>query len=156
MGNCILCLNKEYLFRNVIHDIELENSTISNTNKFIPDLIHAKVIKVYDGDTITVAARLLNGNNKIYKWTVRLDGIDTPEMNSKDENEKRLAQIAKDALQNRLLLSENNKTVQLKQIKYDKYGRILAKVYFGNECINDWMLNEKYAVEYHGGTKIKI
>jgi endonuclease YncB( thermonuclease family) len=41
----------------------------------------------------------------------------------------------------------------LKNIKTEKYGRILADVYCNNIHINQWMLDNRYAVKYDGGTK---
>ena len=37
----------------------------------------------------------------------------------------------------------------------EKYGRILADVYVDEIHINKWMLDNKHAVKYNGGTKIK-
>ena len=36
---------------------------------------------------------------------------------------------------------------------YEKYGRILADVYLGDLHINQWMLDNKHAIPYDGGTK---
>jgi endonuclease YncB( thermonuclease family) len=46
-----------------------------------------------------------------------------------------------------------NKRVNLKNIQTEKYGRILADVYIGELHINQWLITEKYAVKYDGGTK---
>ena len=35
----------------------------------------------------------------------------------------------------------------------EKYGRLLADVYVDNIHVNQWMLDNKYAVPYDGGTK---
>jgi endonuclease YncB( thermonuclease family) len=45
--------------------------------------------------------------------------------------------------------------VKLTNIKTEKYGRILADVYLDGTHINQWMLDNKHAVQYNGGTKIK-
>ena len=42
-----------------------------------------------------------------------------------------------------------------KRCKKEKYGRILADVYIDNIHINKWMLDNKYAIQYNGGTKNK-
>lgn len=119
---------------------------------YIPTLKNITVIKVYDGDTITISAQVA-GNpcyRTYYRWSVRLRGIDTPEIKSKTQDEKEAAIVARDALSNKIL----NKKILLKNIKYDKYGRLLADVYFNNLFLNKWMLDNKYGVEYDGGTKI--
>ncbi len=46
-----------------------------------------------------------------------------------------------------------NKVVALKNLKTEKYGRVLADVYLGDLHVNQWLLDNKYAVEYSGGTK---
>ena len=36
----------------------------------------------------------------------------------------------------------------------EKYGRILADVYLADLCLNDWLIEQRYAVKYDGGKKI--
>ena len=93
MGNCFgkktdIHLEKQYLIN---MDPELQLATFKNTPKFLPNIPVSKVIKVYDGDTITIAGKLDN-QEEIYKWNIRLNNIDTPELKGKNinENEKQL------------------------------------------------------------------
>lgn len=116
---------------------------------FVPPIVSGYVIKVYDGDTITIAAKLPYPESPLYRFPVRLNGIDTPEIKGKDEDEKKSALLAKHALENLIL----NKTVLLKNTTTEKYGRILADVYLDDLHLNQWMLDNKYAVPYSGGTK---
>jgi len=37
----------------------------------------------------------------------------------------------------------------------EKYGRLLADLYLGELYINQWMVDNKYAVPYDGGKKNK-
>ena len=37
----------------------------------------------------------------------------------------------------------------------EKYGRLLADIYLGDENINKWLINQNFAVKYDGGTKKK-
>jgi len=109
------------------------------------------VIKVYDGDTITICNRLpIDNCDDIYRFSVRLDGIDTPEMKTKSDYEKKLAIRARDALREKIY----NKHIILKGVQTEKYGRILATIYLNNENINEWMIKKGYAVSYDGGKKI--
>ena len=118
---------------------------------FIPPLKTGKVIKVYDGDTITIASRVPGlYNSPIYKFSVRLNGIDTPEMKGKNEEEKEIAVKARDALSERIM----GKEVRLENVQTEKYGRLLCDVYLGNSHLNKWMIDERYALKYDGGTKI--
>ena len=66
---------------------------------FVPPINSGRVIKVYDGDTITVASKVPNlKNSQIFKFSVRLNGIDTPEIKGSNEDEKSIAIKARDAL----------------------------------------------------------
>lgn len=109
----------------------------------------AKVVKVYDGDTCTVAFYY---HKKIYKFKIRLDHIDTPELRSKNEIEVKIANKARD----RLIELINNKLVYVECLNYDKYGRILANIYADKKMIqsfNDKLVSEGLAVFYDGGKK---
>ena len=127
----------------------LDLITYSNTVPFVPPITTGKVIKVYDGDTFTLAATLPNTIEPIYRFSVRMNGIDTPEIKGKSKTEKELAKKARDALSNLIM----NKVVTLKNVSTEKYGRILADVYVGDLFVNEWMIKENYAVSYDGGTK---
>tara|TARA_Y100000816_G_C26106730_1_gene588411 strand:+ start:67 stop:522 length:456 start_codon:yes stop_codon:yes gene_type:complete len=117
---------------------------------YIPTLYDITVIKVYDGDTITICAKVYRFSRQYYKWSVRFRGIDTPEIKGKTKDEKDAAINARDALSSKIL----HKKILLKNIAYDKYGRLLADIYIGKTCLNTWMLENKYAIEYDGGTKV--
>ena len=132
-------------------DTELDNADWLNTVPFVPPVTSGKVIKVYDGDTITIAARLPYPNTPIYKFHVRLLGIDCPELKGGGEKEKELAKRARDALHARIY----GKIVTLQNVGTEKYGRLLANVYLDGENLNEWMLTNNYAVKYDGGTKMR-
>ena len=116
---------------------------------FIPPITEGDVINVYDGDTITIVSKLPYDASPLYRFSVRLAGIDCAEIKGKTEYERELAQEAKNALQKLIL----NKVVALKNLKTEKYGRVLADVYLGDLHVNQWLLDNKYAVRYSGGTK---
>lgn len=126
---------------------------IEDTQKFTFPINGGRVIKVYDADTITIAAKLPYGNSPLYSLSVRLNGIDTPEIKGKDisEEEKQAAKVARDYVSKLVL----NKYIKLENIKSEKYGRILADVYIGDIHLNNLLLKERYAVNYDGGTKKK-
>ena len=133
----------------------LEDATWKNTTEFVPLVTEGKVIKVYDCDTITIATKFpylttLNESNTIYRFHVRLLGIDTPEMKTKNEDEKSIAHMAQKTLSELIL----NKNVSLKNTSLDKYGRILANVYMENGVeLSKWAIENRFAVSYDGGTK---
>jgi len=120
-----------------------------DTIEFTFPIEGGRVIKVYDGDTITIASKLPFNESPLYRLSVRLNGIDTPEIKGKTEDEKLAAKQTRDALADLIL----NKYITLKNIQTEKYGRILADVYFGDVHLNEWLIKEKYAVKYDGGTK---
>jgi len=123
---------------------------LSEIDFFIPDIDKARVLKIYDGDTITIICRPKNANVNLYKYSVRIAGIDCPEIRTNNENEKKIAKKARDELG--LLLFKN--IVCLKNIKPDKYGnRIVAEVWYENINISEWLIKKGYAVTYDGGKK---
>ena len=73
------------------------NPTWADTIPFIPPVTAGFVIKVYDGDTITVAARLPYADSPLYRFPVRLRGIDSPEIRGKTPAERAAAVAARDA-----------------------------------------------------------
>ena len=128
-----------------------ENKLIKwdDTIPFVVPITGGQVIKVYDGDTITIATKLPFNESTIYRFSIRLNGIDTPEIKSKNEDEKIMAKQVRDSLSNLIM----NKFITLKNIETEKYGRILADVYFNDLHINNWLVENRYAVKYDGGTK---
>ena len=126
-----------------------EEITYNMTTPFVPPIKKGRVVKIYDGDTITIAAKLPYSSSPLYRFSVRLNGIDTPELHTKNLEEKEMAEKARDALKMQIM----NKEVELKNRKTEKYGRLLADVYCENFYINEWLVNERFAVKYDGGTK---
>lgn len=127
----------------------IDNIEYKDTIPFIPPLKSGKVVKVYDGDTITVASKMPWENSPYYRFSVRLNGIDCPEMRSKDDNETICAKKARDLLSDKIL----HKIVTLENVETEKYGRILADVIYNNEPVTKCLLDNNLAVEYHGGRK---
>jgi endonuclease YncB( thermonuclease family) len=124
-----------------------------DTVEFTFPITGGKVIKVYDADTITIASKLPYDSSPMYRLSVRLNGIDTPEIKGKgiSDEEKEYAKIARDYVSDLVF----NKFVRLENIQSEKYGRILADVYVGDIHLNELLVKERYAVKYDGGTKQK-
>ena len=104
----------------------------------------ANVISVYDGDTITCNIDLGFGII-IKKQKIRLYGINTPELRG-DDKEKEKGIIARDKVRELI----NGKEIILQSIKdkKGKYGRWLGIIYINNININDWLIENNYAVKY--------
>jgi micrococcal nuclease len=149
-------LNSNLDKKNNIYENYMEDGTDikwEDTVEFTFPIKGGRVIKVYDADTITIASKLPYDDSPMYRLSVRLNGIDTPEMKGKGilDDEKEAAKNARDFVSNLVL----NKYVRLDNIESEKYGRILADVYVGNIHLNEILLKERFAVKYDGGTKIK-
>lgn len=135
--------------------IDYNNIQYKDTIIFIPPINEGLVIKVYDGDTITIASKLIGDhfepvqNSPFYRFSVRINNIDCPEIRTKNMNEKKCAIIARDLLQDKLM----NKVVTLKNVRLEKYGRILADVFLDEENVSEILLNRNLAVIYGGKKK---
>lgn len=141
----------------------IDNLSLENCSPFIPDITYGKVIRVYDGDTITLGT-IVYGRN--YSFQIRLARIDAPELRTKNEITKQAGYFVRDKLIDKIL----DKQIYLENIKYDKYGRILCEVIYDEIIshkrektvktkrinISDWLLENKYAVFYDGKKKDEI
>jgi micrococcal nuclease len=120
-------------------------------SKTYGDVIVDKVVSVYDGDTFRV-------NIKSYpdivgkRISIRLNGVDTPEIRGKCKEEKQLAKKAKSVVKTRL---KRAKKIELRNMQRGKYFRIVADVYVDGKSLANILLEKKLAVRYSGGTKIK-
>lgn len=126
-----------------------ENIKYEDCIPFVPPVKEGIVVKVYDGDTITIATKMPWKDSPYYRFSIRVNGIDCPEIRTKNDNEKKCAYIARELLEKKLM----NNIVTLKNVSLEKYGRILADVFIGEEDISQILLNENLAVVYHGGKK---
>lgn len=77
---------------------------------------------IYDGDTFDICFAL---DNKIYRESLRVYGYDTPEIRTKNMEEKRKGNIMKKKLFEIL----KDKILFLEGYGSDKYGRLLGKIY---------------------------
>ena len=128
---------------------EYSSIEYKDTIPFVFPLTFGKVLKVYDGDTITIASKLPYDKSPCYRFSVRLAGIDSAEIKGKTQAEKDLAILARDALADLII----GKVIRLENVKNEKYGRVLADVYLDELNVNNWMLERGFAVKYDGGTK---
>ena len=124
--------------------------TKANTPRFIPNLRRGKVVSVYDGDTMTLAA-FLGSQEGPHLFSIRLAGVDAPEIRgASSAQEERAALKARDFLRNIVL----NKLVTLTVEGIDKYGRVLAKVMLDDHGdVSQILIRGRYAIPYHGGKR---
>ena len=114
----------------------------------------AKVVHVYDGDTIHVVLVVFN---RLYKFKCRLAGLDTPELKvSRHDPHRELHRQAGLKVTDYVRRLINQQVVRLRIHQYDKYGRLLCDVYLYNGVsLNQLLLNKRLAVPYDGGTKVE-
>jgi len=131
----------------------------------------ARVVNVIDGDTLSLIIPLFD---KYFKFSVRIYGIDTCEIHSNDAEIKDKGLKAKYRVVEMLskkdvkdilcisrkqiidLFNNNISIVWIECLEFDKYGRLLANVFFDNKTKNiaDILVSEKLAYRYDGGTKL--
>ena len=108
----------------------------------------AKCVNVYDGDTVQLVFPV---QGILYRWSCRLTGVDTPELRTRNKQEKMYGYQVRDALREKLA----NKMVMVHCGEFDKYGRLLVEILYENENINNWLIENNYAKKYDGGKKSK-
>ena len=110
----------------------------------------AKVLSVYDGDTIKVSIDLgfgvTNNGNDGKGVKLRLHGINAPEMRGPEKVEGRKS---RDFLRKQIL----GKDIIIKTIKdrTGKYGRYLAIIIYKGKNINDLLVDKGFAVKHDYG-----
>ena len=134
---------------NPLHDDELMTKTKDNTHymTFKDQTFQAKIVYVYDGDTVHVVFKVFG---TYYRWNCRICGVDTPEIRTKNKEEKEKGIKVRDELRTRL----QDKIVTIKCYEFDKYGRLLIDVYMDDGgLLSQWLIKNQYGYAYHGGTK---
>lgn len=123
-----------------------------------------RVVSIHDGDTITC---VIPFETSFYKFSIRLAGIDTCEMTSKNNLARAKAFLARGRLFQ--LITDTNidtlewrkrdfddyfakyyTTITLECTEMDKYGRVLANI----SNFADILVHEKLAYRYDGGKKL--
>lgn len=103
----------------------------------------AEVLKVYDGDTITVKVDLGFGIYKIE--TFRLSDLDAPEVRGEERPE---GLVSRDYLRERIAAADvNEMTIKTVRDKKGKYGRYIAEFFINEVSINKELI-EKGLAEY--------
>lgn len=115
---------------------------------------NCKIIKVIDGDTVIVDIDL-GFNVVITNQNIRLSGIDTPETRTTNKEEKERGLISKKKLAEKLPVNSSHVIQTIKEDDNDdKFGRILGVFLMEDKSsLNQWMVDNNYAVSYTGGNK---
>ena len=121
---------------------------------------NCKIVRVVDGDTVDVDIDLGFGI-WIQNERIRLYAIDTPESRTRDSMEKIFGKMAS-AIVEKFLPLGSIQILQTVQDKAGKFGRVLGKfkIFDGKNdretTLNEWMIENHYAVAYHGQSKEDI
>ena len=116
-----------------------------------------KIVKIIDGDTVDVDIDLGFGV-WLHKERIRLYGIDTPESRTRDLEEKKYGLKAKKLVETFMPVG-SIQTLITEKDKSGKFGRILGKFRVHEPhldryvILNDFMVDNYYAVRYHGQSK---
>jgi micrococcal nuclease len=111
-----------------------------------------KYLYNYDADTITFNVKNVHpllGK----KMKVRVSGVDTPEIRTKDKCEKQKGRTAKRFVEN---LLKHAKKIDLENIQRGKYFRVVADVIIDGKNLSKLLIKNNLAYVYHGGKKKKI
>ena len=154
MGNCLKKEGIKTKRRDINNEEIVNNDSVYPDNPkdvppfpWINKFIYCKVYDVHDGDTVKV---LIDYKNVLFNVSIRVQGINTPEISRCSELEKmagiRVTEYVKEILE--------NKVVKLYCTKWDKYGgRIDGYLFLGLDGIDNLsnhLLELKYAKPYTG------
>lgn len=118
------------------------------------------IVRVVDGDTVDVDIDL-GFDMWLRKQRIRLYGVDTPESRTRDLEEKKYGNAAKEFVKSFLPVG----TTQVLKTKLDgrgKFGRILGEFvaydinYDRESTVNQLLIDNFHAVQYHGQSKEDI
>ena len=121
----------------------------------IPDVPHqgefipARVYNVIDGDSIKVLYRY---GKKFHKISIRVNGVDTPEVRKGSDLEKEAGAVVGKIVRDLTL----DKLVIVKFIEWDKYGgRVVSDVYLPDtqQSLCDYLVENKLGHPYTGKVK---
>jgi len=118
-----------------------------------------KILRIVDGDTVDVDIDLGFGV-WMHKERVRMMGIDTPESRTRDSVEKQFGLASKDKLKSLLPIG----SMQILKTEIDKsgedakgkFGRILGDFLIEGKRASEILIEEGFAVAYHGQSKDDI
>jgi endonuclease YncB( thermonuclease family) len=120
------------------------STTDGQADRFI--LQPSDVVSVYDGDTFKVD---LEGVHPLFgdDVSVRINGIDTPEIKGESEQVEALAREARDFVEATL---KGASQIELRNLQRGKYFRIVADVYVNGQLLADALREKGLAKDYDG------
>ena len=138
------------------------------------DVDTAKVVKVIDGDTVTLVFPFGSPNpetglRKLVRWNARVAHVDAPEIHSRSQYERAAAERSMQFVTKHVggqivhvnILTGSPKSPNSKQLVEDKFGRLLAEISYQDvntaefKRLDEQLLAAGLANPYEGKTKIK-
>lgn len=148
----------------ISHTLTLDTVDVTQVTQLGPppnSFIEAKVLDVYDGDTVTILFQL---GSMFFKEKLRLASVDAPEIKTRNPAEKAAAIRSRDWLREQIL--DKHVYVHFGKDVKEKYGRLIGYVYpkeagppvnnapaLNVRTLNQQLIALGYAVEYDGGSK---
>lgn len=159
MGLCYSLNREAYRLRSCM---PAEKRTFQGETKL------CKLKSIYDGDTFRIITRL-NSKEPFYDYSIRLTGIDAPEMKPLlSDPDRDLHKQAATAVRDFLRDKYPPGTLFLVDFdREDKYGRLLGRIwttrrrFFGlgklgkHQDLCQWMIDQGLVMEYSGQSKSK-
>lgn len=137
---------------NALAELQASTNDIEEFN--LDGQVHlAKCVNVYDGDTCKVVFWF---GGELTKWTIRLYGIDTPELRGVDADTKKKGLAARDRLRELAL----DKLVTVEVITTGKYGRLVCRLFDAathdkhTKSFNMMLVDEGHGVPYMADPKL--
>ncbi|MBT3585485.1 MAG: thermonuclease family protein [Halobacteriovoraceae bacterium] len=111
-----------------------------------------KYVRNYDADTVTFN---IPGTHPLFgkKINIRVKGVDTPELRTKNKCEKEKARSAKKLVKS---LFRKARRIDLTDVSRGKYFRIVADIIIDGKSLKNYLLKNGLAYPYDGGTKRKM
>jgi len=126
------------------------SSVVSAEDKHYGEVVVSEVTSIYDADTFRV--NISDWPDIIGKhMSVRVLGVDAPEIRGKCKEEKQAARLAKQFTVSAL---RGASRIELRDIQRGKYFRILANVYIDGENLAQALIQARHGRPYKGGSRV--
>jgi len=127
--------------------VESNDITYKDTTQFIVPITSGLVVKIYDGNTFTIASKLPYEASPLFRFLVHIRGLLSPDVRSVIPSVRETAKISKTALSSMIY----GKIVQLTNIEVDHCGNLVANVSINGIDINGWMVSNDYSDDFNAG-----